>query len=153
MTRFTVIIWLVAAGATPACADRPDTRRVPASGYVTEYTHLSDSVVHLPTGDSIELQATGPVEVPDKPLGVMITYHPFFPIGDTARVKSNALALFRAVRARAAGTPPPFVVLRAVSRRAAERRGVYQQQAFGVVLEQRSDGRWYLLGERDPIPD
>jgi hypothetical protein len=154
MVRSTAIIWLLIAGAMLACADRSETPREPGPGYVTEYTNLSDSVVHLPTGDSIEFQATGPAEVPNSLPGLMITYYPFFPIADTARVKSAALALFHAVRARAAGAPPPpFVVLRAVDRRAAERRGVYQQQVFGVVLERRSDGRWYVLGERVPVPD
>jgi hypothetical protein len=155
MARSTEIIWVLVAGAALACADRPETPRARRGGYVTEYTHLSDSVVHLPTGDSIEFQATGPAEVPNSPPGLMITYHPFFPIADTARVKSAALALFRAVRERAGGAPPPpFVVLRAVGRRAAERRGpYYEQQVFGVVLERRADGRWYVLGERLPVPD
>ena len=154
MVRSARIIWLLVAGAALACADRSETPRVPRDGYVTEYANLSDSVVHLPTGDSLEFQATGPAEVPDRPPGLMITYHPFFPIADTARVKSAALALFRAVRERAGGTPPPpFVVLRAVGRRAAERRGTYEQQVFGVVLERRPDGRWYVLGERAPVPD
>jgi hypothetical protein len=120
-------------------------------GVATAYGHLADSVVHLPGGDSLEFQATGPAVVPTSAPGLMITYHPYFSLADTARVRTLALAFFESLLPHL-GDTPPFVVLRAVDVPAARRNqgGVYHLNAFGVVLEQHRDGRWYCLHESVP---
>ena len=109
-------------------------------------------IVLLPTGDSVEIHASGPAVVPEKPPGLVVTYHPFFSIDDTVRTRTVALALFRTIEPRL-DPKPPFVVLKAVDRSAAERSGpgFYSMHSFGVVLDHGPDGRWYPLGESTPI--
>ncbi len=116
------------------------------------YFQLSDSIVHLATGDSIEWQSAGPTVVTGKPAGLLVTYYPFFDLSDTTRVVRTALAFFASLRSKFEAEEPPFVVLRAVSLRAAERNGMYGMQAFGVVVQKRSDGRWYQLDDSIPLP-
>ena len=125
-----------------------------STGKVTIYGRLSDSVVRLPSGDSLEFQATGPAVVQSGPPGLLVTYRPFVPISDTARVRQVALGLFRTLEPRLASNAP-FVALRAVDRSAAERRrvGLYDMHSFGVVIERRADGRWYPLDESTPVPE
>jgi hypothetical protein len=112
---------------------------------------LSDSVVHLSSGDSVEVQSSGPAIVPNQPAGLLITYHPYFPLGDTARVRVVAVALFQFLLPRIKA-PPPFVVLRAVNLSAAERNrgGLYSGKAFGIVLARHDDGRRYDLHGTSP---
>ena len=118
---------------------------------VTAYTHLSDTIVHLSTGDSLEFQATGPAVVPNKAPGLMVTFHPYFALSDTVRVRAAAIAFFQTLPPQMTADPR-FVVMRAVDVPAARRNkgGYYDLKSFGVVLERRSDGRWYGLKESVP---
>jgi hypothetical protein len=120
-------------------------------GVVTTYTRLTDSIVYLPYGDSLEFQATGPAVVPHEAPGLMVTFHPFFSLDDTVRVRKAALVFFQSLLPRLTG-PPPFIVLRAVDVPAARRNqgGYYPLHAFGVVLETHDDGRWYELHQTTP---
>jgi hypothetical protein len=115
------------------------------------YAHLSDSVVHLPGGDSVELQARGAAVVPNQPPGVLITYHPFFALSDTVRVRAAAVALFHLLLPTIK-TSPHFVVFRAVDIPAAERNkvGAYHMSAYGIVFALHDDGRWYDLHGTSP---
>ena len=112
---------------------------------------LSDSVVHLPGGDSVQVQASGPAIVPNQPQGLLITYHPYFALADTARVRVVAVALFQYLLPKMTGAPK-FVVLRAVNVSAAERNkgGYYQMNAYGIVMAYHDDGRWYDLHGTSP---
>jgi hypothetical protein len=117
-----------------------------------QYFQLSDSIVHLATGDSIEWQSAGPAVVTGQPAGLLVTYYPFFDLSDTTRVVRTALAFFTRLRSKFEAEEPPFVVLRAVSLRAARRKGMYGMHAFGVVVQKRVDGRWYQLDDSIPLP-
>jgi len=92
--------------------------------------------------------------VPDKPPGLVVEYHPFFAISDTARVYAVALALFSTIEPRLA-PKPPWIALKAVDRSAAERStgGLYTMRSFGVVLDHGADGLWYRLHATTPIPE
>jgi hypothetical protein len=125
------------------------SERGPSGGKVAAAT-----IVQLPTGDSVEIHESGPAIVPDKPPGLIVTYHPFFALSDTARVRAVAIALFGTIEPRL--TPkPPWVVLKAVDRSAAERSaaGFYSMRSFGVVLDHGADGLWYQLHATTPIPE
>ena len=128
---------------------------VAGCGGGTVYANLSERVVQLPTGDSVEFQATGPLVIPEAGTGLLVTYYPFQPFDDTLRLRATAVALFRELRPRLDSAPPPFVGLRAVDRRAAERMraGTYAMRTFGVIVERRPDGRWYLPGTKSPVGD
>ena len=118
---------------------------------VTLAGHLTDSVVHLKSGDSVEFQSTGPAVVPTG-TGLVVTYRPYFSLDDTARVRGVALEFFWALLPRIT-TSPPFVVMRAIDVPAARRNqgGYYEIHTFGVVLERHADGQWYGMGEVAPI--
>ena len=122
--------------------------------YSSVSTRLSDSIVRLESGDSVEFQATGTASIPNSPSGMLITYHPFVDIADTARIETIALNLFRRLQPQLRDSSPPFVVLRAVDQPASVRNriGFYQMKNFGVVLEHRADGKWYLPDAKSPVP-
>jgi hypothetical protein len=122
-----------------------------SGGRVASAERQAARIVHLPTGDSVEIQASGPVVVPNKPIGLIVEYHPFFDIGDTARVYAVALALFGTIEPGLTHNPP-WVVLKAVDRSAAERRGVHMVRSFGVVLQHGADSLWYRLHDAAEIP-
>ncbi len=131
---------------------RTDSMTSDAGGYKTTRTGaLSDSIVHLVGGDSVEWQSFGPLRITGKPDGMLVTYHPFVDLADTSRVRVIALSFFTALRPKFANGEPPYIVLRAVDLRAKERSGQVQLHAFGVVLEKRSDGLWYGLNEKSPL--
>jgi hypothetical protein len=81
----------------------------------------------------------------------MVTYHPFFSISETTRVRAAALALCQSLLPHLAQLPG-FIVMRAVDVPAARRNqgGFYKLHAFGVVLEHHDDGRWYELHHSEP---
>jgi len=116
-------------------------------------TRLLDSIIHLGT-DSVEFQSSGPAAPNNSPPGLLITFHPFVPIQDTLHDRAISFALFYSILSRLDSAPPPFVALRAVDQPAAVRNGVgvYAMHALTVVVERRSDRRWYRLGESTPIP-
>jgi len=127
--------------------------RESSGGKVASADQHATPIVQLPTGDSVEIHSSGPVVVPHKPPGLIVEYHPFFEISDTARVYAVALALFSTIEPRLA-PEPPWVVLKAVDRSAAERRGpgFYSMRSFGVVLNHGADGLWYRLHDTTQIP-
>ena len=112
---------------------------------------LSDSVLHLANGDSVELQSTDSVQVPNEPGGLMVTYYPYRDPADTVLMQQKALAVFDALRPRFARDNPPWIVLRAASRPAAQRNNGGQDAFFGVVLEKHADGHWYPLHGASPV--
>lgn len=126
--------------------------REPSGGNVAGARQNTAVIVQLSTGDSVEVHSSGPAIVPDKPPGLVVEYHPFFAISDTARVYAVALALFSAIEPRL-DPKPPWVALKAVDRSAAERSrgGFYAMRSFGVVLDHGADGLWYRLHATTPI--
>jgi hypothetical protein len=121
-------------------------------GYKTTRTGpLSDSVVYLAIGDSIELQSLGPLHITGKPDGLLVTYYPFVDFADTTRLRRIAVSFFAALRPKFENGEPPFIALRAVDLRAKARTDQSHLRAFGVVLERRSDGLWYGLNETTPL--
>jgi hypothetical protein len=137
---FLATLGLSAALAPAALAQSGSTREGP----------LWDRIVHLPSGDSVQVQSSIPAVVPNAPTGLLLTFHPFFPLTDSARVRAVAVALFQGMLAHTDTALPPFVVLRAVDKSSAERIGAYRMSAFGVVLERHADGVWYFLNETKP---
>jgi len=115
------------------------------------YAHLSDTVVRLSNGDSVEIQATVPAVIPDGKPGTMVIYYPFRDFSDTVRLEQTAVALLAQLRPHFDSAPPPFLVLRAVNRRSRDRKGFYRVQYYGVVVQQHADGHWYLLGASQPV--
>ena len=156
MSRLLLTVVLTAA---TACSVRVDSGEVhsdsatsAAGGYrTTRIGALSDTVLHLAGGDSAELQSAGSVQVPNEPDGLMVTYHPFAKTTDTAYLKRTALAVFDAVRPHFTNGEPPWIVLRAANRTAAERNAGGHDRFYGVVLEKHADGRWYPLHESTPV--
>ena len=143
---------LTCSGHFEAGTIRSDSATSAGGGYrVTSFGQLSDTIVHLSGGDSVELQSAGAVRVPKDPDGLMITYHPYFDLADTERVKRTALAVFDALRPKFTGDPP-WVVLRSASRTAAERnRDRRGDRFYGVVLQRHEDGHWYQLNGQSPV--
>src|SRR5689334_18523778 len=87
---------VVAAGCTGAQdARKPEPPRAhtdsmtsAGGGYTTTVAGtLSDSIVHLVTGDSLEWQSFGPLRITGKPEGLLVTYHPFVDLADTTRLR------------------------------------------------------------------
>jgi hypothetical protein len=106
----------------------------------------SDRLVHMPSGDSIEVVGVGPAVVPDRPAGLLFTFHPFKPVTDTIGIQRLAAEVWRVrVRPQLSSPPPDFVVLQATSRRAGPVVGLVQVVNYGVVLERRGDGQWYYI--------
>src|SRR6266576_70016 len=95
-------------------------RSLSGQGVTTMYAHLSDSIVHLRNGDSLEFQATGSAVVPNMPQGLLVTYFPFVSFEDTSRIRSVAIEFFRSLLPRL-DSPPKWIVMRAVNVRAARR--------------------------------
>jgi hypothetical protein len=141
-----------AVAPVPAAVGRTDSMSSARGGYTTTLTApLSDSIVRLATGDSIEWQSFGPARVTGEPDGMLVTYHPFFELADTARVRRVAIVFFDSLRTKFTDEEPPFVVLRAVNLTARERERSAQLGAYGVVLEKREDGKYYELHAAAPI--
>ena len=163
VSRFVIAglsLAVVAAGCTGAQdARKPeppkaytDSMTSAGGGYKTTVTGtLSDSIVHLVAGDSLEWQSFGPLRITGKPEGLLVTYYPFIDLADTTRLRTLALSFFAALRPHFTNGEPPIIVLRAVNLRAKERTEHAQLHAFGVVLEKRSDGLWYGLHESAPL--
>lgn len=151
ISRIVVLAtWLAASACSMKLEHgevRSDSATSAGGGYrTTRFGPLSDTIIHLANGDSAELQSSGPVTVPKQPQGLMVTYHPSFGIDDTARVTATALLLFDALRPRFVDGEPPWIVLRAADRAAAERNAGGGRDAFyGVVIERHPDGHWYRL--------
>jgi hypothetical protein len=143
---------LLAVAAVAVACGREESAAA-GGGLTTTYGRLSDSVVRLPSGDSVEFQATGPAIVDSGPPGLLVTYFPFSGLTDTLRVRAVALEFFRVLRPRIYGEPA-FVAMRAVDVRAADRQrvGLYTLHSYGVVVERRGDGKWYVSGEAAPLP-
>jgi hypothetical protein len=117
----------------------------------TLFGKVDDRIVHLPSGDSIEWQLTLPASVKGSPPGILVEFYPFQSIGDTVALRSTALALFPiAIRELSSGSPN-FLVLRAVSLRARDRKGFYHIHNYGFVFDHRSDGHWYRLNDSIPL--
>ena len=152
ITLKTLILIPVAGMFLAGCREDVRESEHSPSEYQTTYASLSDSVVRLPTGDSLEFQATGPATVPDQPTGLLVTYHPFVDIDDTVRVRNIAYSFFKTLRSDVERAGTSWVVMRAVDRRASARTGQYELRSFGVVLERRKDGLWYRMDESQPIP-
>lgn len=107
----------------------------------------SNGIIHLPSGDSVEMVAIGEAVVPDRPPGLLITYHAFFPPEDTVRVQRVAAELWRArVKWQLSSPAPGFVVLQATSRRAGPTKQLERATTYGIVLERGEDGKWYYFG-------
>ena len=160
------IVFSGALLAAQACAQGQTSTRVDSSRVLTDsmkgaggrYTTtrsraLSDSIVRLSPSDSIEWQSFGALKITGRPEGLLVTYHPFFDLADTARVRRVALLLFDSLRTKFDNGEPPYIVLRAVNLRARDRNqpSAPALHAFGVVLEKHGDGHWYVLQGAAPI--
>ncbi|MDB4906230.1 MAG: hypothetical protein JWO05_1014 [Gemmatimonadetes bacterium] len=153
------LIVIAALGASLACSVRGESGTIrfdsatsAGGGYrTTRVGALSDTIIDVAGGDSVELQSAGTVTVKNQPDGLMVTYYPFFDLADTTRVRTTALAVFDVLRRRFENGGPPWIVLRAVNRPAVQRDSGGQDHFFGIVLEKRADGRWYTLHGASPV--
>jgi len=156
MSRLLLVAVLSTATACSVRVDsgvvHSDSATSAAGGYrTTRIGALSDTVLHLAGGDSAELQSSGSVQVPNEPDGLMVTYHPYGGAKDTVYLTRTALAVFDELRPHFTNGEPPWIVLRAADRTAAERNGGGHDRFYGVVLEKHTDGRWYRLHESTPV--
>jgi hypothetical protein len=152
----------LAVGALAAClacsariesgAIHSDSATSAGGGYrTTRVGALSDTVLHLANGDSAELQSVGPAQVPNEPAGLLVTYHPYSDVSDSAVMKRTALAVFDVLRPKFADGEPPWFVLRAANRPAVARNRGGADRFYGVVLEKHADGHWYPLHGTEPV--
>ena len=107
-------------------------------------------VMRLSSGDSVRVLGTGPAIVPNEKPGLLVDYNPFLSLDDTVALKREALALWSALRPRIDSLNPPFVVLRATTRKP-QLIGYQSVRNYGFVLEKRPDGKWYFLHEPTPV--
>jgi hypothetical protein len=124
-----------------------------ASACRPEVHILRPTIIHLSSGDSVLLVATGPILEPQGDTGMMYEYHPFIPLRDTLTLRMQAIDLWRIVREKAESLRVPFVVLRATTR-FTELRGVPQPDTvwnYGFVIEKRGDGLWHFLNSTEPV--
>jgi len=155
----TRLVAIAVLSASLACTVRgeygtiqSDSATSAGGGYrTTRFGALSETVIHLLDCDSVELQSSGTVQVTNKPDGLMVTYYPYGDLMDTIRMRQKALAVFDVLRPRFVNGDPPWIVLRAASRPAAERNRGGRDHFFGVVLEKHADGRWYPLNGASPV--
>ena len=117
----------------------------------TTFGKVNDRIVRLPSGDSIEWQLTLPALVKGSPPGLLVEFHPFHSMDDTVGLRSLALDLFPIALRELGPRNPRFIVLRAVSLPAKDRKGIYKLHNYGFVFDRRSDGRWYRLGDSIPL--
>src|SRR5262249_55189607 len=143
----TLLIIGVSAAALATCRGKEGLAMKGSQG-VSVSGPLLDSIVHI-GDDSVEFQSSGPASPDQSPPGLLVTFHPLVPIQDTVHDRVVSLALLRSMLPRLDSAPPPFVALRAVDQPAAVRNGIgaYRMMAFTVVVERRTDHRWYRLGE------
>jgi hypothetical protein len=117
-----------------------------------EFHVIRPTILRLVSGDSVVFVATGPIFSPEGDTGMMYEYHPFISLDDTARLRLQALDLWKVVKPKAESLKAPFVVLRATTRFTEDRR-VPQPDTirnYGFVLERHIDGRWYLFKSVNP---
>ena len=117
----------------------------------TLFRKVNDRIVRLASGDSIEWQLTLPASVSGSSPGLLVEFYPFRSMDDTVGLRSIALKLFPIAMRELSPRNPSFIVLRAVSVPAKDRKGVYHMRAYGFVFDHRPDGRWYRLGDSVPL--
>jgi hypothetical protein len=119
----------------------------------TTYSQLSNRIVRLPSGDSVEWQTTLAAQAANAPPGVLVEFFPFRALADSTNLHHEALELFEVAYPELRARQPGFLVLRAVDVRTAQRTGIYKMNNFGFVFERRSDGHWYEYGTAGPRLD
>jgi len=115
------------------------------------FGQLQSDTLRLVNGDSVELQARLPAVVPGSSPGRMYMYYPFCDLADSVRLRRIAVGVFMQVRSELEKAPPAFVVLRAVNLPTAQRKGRYNIENYGFVIEHRGDGHWYFLDESQAV--
>ena len=124
-----------------------------ATPHRTVYSSLSDRVVYLPDGDSVEWQNSLTAKVPDLPDGILVEFYPFRDMTDTVELRRQARAFFPIVHRELKDRNPAFFAFRAVSLPKSKRQGIYQLAHYGFVFERRADGRWYEARAAGPPVD
>ena len=114
-------------------------------------TPRPDGLLQLASGDSVELISSGPVRLATGATGLLLQYHPFVPVRGSPELKAIALQVWRWLRPRIEGNPPPFIVLSATTDRAHPASGYRRVQNFNYVVEHRADGKWYLVNDAEPL--
>lgn len=148
--------WL-ALGGLPACVLRHSLKR---RGPVRNATGLiltmilgagcrpsvGEGIAHLPSGDSVQLLEQSAAVVPGEPSGLLIGYHPFVPLEDTVRMQQIAVEVWHAIaQDEVEERGATWVVLQARSAPVSGiAPGMKMVATYGVVLERRADGRWYM---------
>jgi hypothetical protein len=138
----SILATIIACVAALACEKATPNRTV--------FTKVNDRIVRLASGDSIEWQLTLPMSVDGRPPGLLVEFYPFRSMVDTVALRSIALDLFPIALRELGSRNPAFIVVRAVSLPARDRKGRYYMQNYGFAFDHRSDGRWYRL--RDSVP-
>ena len=106
--------------------------------------------MHFPSGDSISILGSGPAVVANRSTGILVDYNPYLSLNDTVALKREALELWSVLRPHVDSAAATFVVLRAIGR-APELVGYQTERAYGLLIEKRTDGKWYLLREGSPL--
>lgn len=124
-----------------------------ATSRTTTYHGMEACIVHLPSGDSVEWQATLAAQADNAPPGVLVEFYPFRSLADSEALHREALGFFDIAYPELRPRKPGFIVLRAVDLRTAQRTGIYRLNNFGFVFERRADGHWYEYGTLGPRLD
>ena len=107
--------------------------------------------LHLPSGDSVIVIGSGPARVPDKPDGLLIKYHTFVAMTDTATLRREALEMWHHFFAKIDSLSLSWVVFQATTQTPPPFIGIERGQMYGFVLEKRGDGKWYFLDGTIPL--
>jgi len=133
---FSLVVLLLGTASAPARGQAP----------------RADGMLHLLSGDSIELVQTGPFRLATGVTGLGFQYHPFIEVKDSPQLKQLATHIWHWLQPQLDRTsPPPFVVLWATTGRANPPPGLRRLHNYNHVLERRADGQWYFAGDSVPV--
>ena len=108
----------------------------------------TSGLVHLLSGDSVELVQVAPFRLATGITGLGVQYHPFIEVQDSPELTQLATRLWRWLQPQLdSANPPPFVVLMATTGRANPPPGFRRLHNFNHVVERRPDGKWYFAND------
>ena len=109
------------------------------------------AIRHLSADDSVAIIATGPAQVPNQPLGLLIRFYPYGSLEDTARLRRLAHELWHQMQRQVDSAGTSWVVLQATDQTPEPHVGYWKVRNYGFVVQKHTDGKWYLLHDTKPF--